>query len=425
MNNIHTVAGIIILICLLVLSAFFSASETTFLLLSRIAVRQMLNEKAKHAVLIQKLKTNMSGLLSAVLVGNNIVNTAASAIATAIAIALAGNYGAGIAACVMTCAIIIFSEIIPKTIAAENPVNLAKKIAPLLYFFILITAPLTFIFRAYSALIHRCTKKTMGSTPLFTEDELKTLIKVGRDEGTIAPYEQKMLLNVFEFTDLHVTAAARHRSLVKSVPATASYRELLDTFIKSGYSRLLVHEDENDNYIGLIHYKDVLFGSRNTELRGARGNDFILSHMRAVRFVPGTMSCASLLQIFKKEKINMAIVVNEHGGNIGIITMDDILNAVMGKLYDEYDYSEHTPAERITIISDTEFLVPGEIKLGDFNEIFSESLESEYYDTLAGFLLEAFDSLPSAGETIKRGDTLFEIEDQIRHRICTVRVRKC
>jgi putative hemolysin len=409
---------ILLLTALVFFDAFFSLSETAFLLLSRITIRQMLNQKAKHAALIQKLKNSMDRVLTSVLVGTNIVVSASSAIATALAISLIGNAGVGIATGIMTCVIIVFGEIIPKTGAARNPSGTAQKIAPFLNFFMTLAMPLTFAFNAYTALLNRVMRKTLAASPLVTEEELKTLIEVGRDEGALEDAEKKMLLNVFEFTDLRVSSASRHRSLVKAVALCASYDQMISAFIKSGYSRLPVFDGDEHNYIGVIHYKDALFA------RADKSEGFMKKMLRKIRFIPGTMSCGALLEVFKTERINFAAVVDEHGGNTGIITMEDILNAVLGKLYDEYDYSENTPVERITIVSETEFLVPGEIKLSDFNQIFSESFCSEYYDTLAGWLLEQFDALPQDGDIIKRGKYLFEIENQMRRRIYTVRIKK-
>jgi putative hemolysin len=418
MDTARGVAYFFLLLILVGFSAFFSASETAFLLLPKVTVRQMVKEKAPGAELIRRLKRNMDSLLSAILVGNNLVNNAASSIGASLAISIAGARGIGLATLVMTVTIILFGEILPKTRASENPAWFARKTAPVISAFLFVTHPVVVVFKAYTALVSRCAAFFGAETPpLITEEELKTLIEVGREEGTLEKTEKDMLFNIFDFTGLRASQAARHRSLIKAVPVTATFDEALEAFIATGYSRLPVWEGAEENYIGLLHYKDLLFS------RGKPPPDFVRHNMRNLRVAPGTMPCDALLEVFKKEKLNFALVADEHGATLGIITMEDLLNSVMGRLYDEYDFSERAPAERIEIVSETEFILPGEIRLTEFNQIFSAALESEFFDTLAGWLLEQFGVLPSEGEVIRRGNFVFAVEDLSRHRIQSVRLR--
>ncbi|MDR1786655.1 MAG: hemolysin family protein [Spirochaetaceae bacterium] len=412
-------AYILLLILLIGLSAFFSASETAFLLLPRVTLRQMVKDKAPGAHLIRRLKQNTDGLLTTILLGNNLVNNAASAIGASLAISLAGDGGLGAAALVMTVVIILFGEILPKTAASANPAGFARRAAPPLSALMVLASPAVRLFRAYTGLLSRAAGRVLGvkDSPLITEEELKTLIEVGREDGALEKTEKDMLFNIFSFTGLKASQAARHRSLIRAIPASASFGEALDAFIRTGYSRLPVWEGEPDNYVGLLHYKDLLFCRARTQ-GGFAGNT-----MRPLRVAPGTMPCEGLLELFKKEKINFALVADEYGAPLGIVTMDDLLNSVMGRLYDEYDLSERSPAERIEIVSEVEFIIPGDIKLAEFNQIFSAALESEFFETLAGWLLEQFDALPAEGDALRRGKFAFKIEDMSRRRILSVRVR--
>ncbi len=386
--------SIIFTVCTLILltafSAFFSSSETALVSLSRLKIRQMAKEKRPHIRDIIKLTSNSNRMLTTILIGNNLVNNFASSLATAFAISLFGHSGVGIAAGVMTLVIIIFGEIVPKTIAvyrgeqissgAARPLLVLQTILfPLIWFFSAITKGITWA-------VGHIWKQ---NAPLVTEDELKTMIDVGNQEGTLETGEREMLHRVFAFTDLRVREIMRPRTLICAVSADAGYQETLERFKTCGYSRMPVCNGTIDDIIGILHYKDLLFFRGNRDAFTAR------QAVREALFVPFSKTGVSLLHTFRAARQNLAIVVNEHGANAGIVSMDDILKAVFGRITDEYSKSDLAPEERIDILSGREFLVPGNITLQDINGIFNLTLESEFYHTLGGWLLEAFDSLPS------------------------------
>ena len=252
------------------------------------------------------------------------------------------------------------------------------------------------------------------ATPLITEDELKTLIDLGDTEGTLELGEKEMLYNIFEFSDLKVKNIMKHRSLIRGIPLNSDYEKVIASFTNSGYSRLAVYEDTMDSILGIVHFKDVLFN---------KSDSFSLkSILRSVPFIPETKSVVSLLSLFKKEKQNFAVVVDEHGSNHGIITMDDILRAVFGRITDEYNVQDKPAEERITILSPTQFIIPGDLYLNDVNQIFNIYLVSEDFDTLGGWLLEQFGYLPVPEESLQKNKIMFTVEEQSQRRIKSIRL---
>ncbi len=406
---------LVLLVFLLCASAFFSASETSLTSISRITLKKIMKEKRRGSKTVTLLKSKMDSVLTIILIGNNFVNTLASSAATALAISLYGEKGAGIATIIMTVVIILFGEILPKTAATRKPAETACLTSPALNLFRIILSPVEWLFLHLQRLINKAESiiwKT--SEPLITEDELKTLIDLGDTEGTLESGEKEMLYNIFEFSDLKVRDIMRHRSLIKGIPLSADYDTVLNTFTSSSYSRLTVFEENLDSIIGIVHFKDVLFNkSKPFNLK---------SIIRPVPFVPETKSVVSLLSLFKKEKQNFAVVVDEHGSNHGIITMSDILKAVFGRVTDEYSIQDIPAEERITIVSPSQFLIPGDLHLGEVNQIFKIQLVSEDFDTLGGWLLEQFGYLPSAGESIQKQKLIFTVEEMSQRRIRSIRL---
>ena len=409
----------ILLLCFfVVLSALFSSSETAFMSLSAIKVRQLLKKRAKNAKLIHKLKAKQDKLLTTILIGNNLVNTFASALGASIAISFFGESGVGIATALMTVAILIFGEIVPKTVASHQPEIAACRLSKLVYFFELLLSPFVLVFSGVINIVTVAVKRFFPeSRPLVTEEELKTLIDVGNQEGTLEAGEKEMLNKIFEFTDLHVRSIMINRLLVKAVSVDASYKELVALLKDSGFSRLPVFEGDFNSVLGYVHYKDVLYAKE----KGAEFN--VKSIMRPVCFVPETKSATEMLHFFIKEKQSFAIAVDENGCNAGLITMDDLLSAVFGRLADEYDKKAVPIEERIEFISPTELRLPGDMLLNDFNAFFKTNLESEYYQTLGGWMLEKFDVLPSVGDLLRTDICTFIVEQQYQRCIKTVRVK--
>ena len=409
-----------LIIFLLAVGAFFSMTETAFTSLSRIKVRQLQKEKARHADLIAKLRSNLDELIATVLIGTNFVNTFNSAVTTAFAVKVFGAEYVSAATAVILFLVIIFVEIVPKTFAAINTETAVKNTAIPVYLIKAVLYPVVKTFCLFTRFIDFAEKKIFKSKRvLITEDELKTLIEVGEKEGTLEQSERKMLERLFEFSDLNVHSIMRHRSLVKYISTESSLDEVIAIFQTTGYSRIPVYENDVENIVGVLHFKSVLFASPLI----TASKDFIKICMAEPAFVPETMSAIDLLKKFKKEKINFAVAVNEYGGMAGIVTLDDILSEVFGRITDEHGTVEVSPEDKITVIGTNEFIVPGDMKLDDLNDVLNINLSSETFDTLGGWLLEQFDELPPVGKTHKKNGVLYIVEDQSQRRIQTVRIK--
>ena len=416
-------------LCVVVLVAcvaFFAGSETAYLSITDITLRQLLKndtsgKKNSPARRIEFLKKDVNRLLSLVLIGINFVTSLASGVGAAVAINLVGQQGATYATVVMSFVLIIFGEIVPKTVAAVNPVGVAEKHS----------RPLIILQYAFMPVVWFFSKLTEGITALLllfwkekkkplTEAELKSLIDVGADEGTLEAGEKKMLYNIFEFTDLHIRDIMRHRSKVRFVSVDATYDEIVQTFASVRHSWLPVCAGGFENVLGIVYYKTVLLRGR---AKGGAGG-FVRRCMRPALFVPETLTAMELLHKFKKEHMSFAVAVDENGANSGIVTMDDILGAVFGRSVNEFlGDGEEPPEQRIKELSATEFLVPGDLRLHEVNDFLQLSLHSEDYDTLAGWLMEQFDALPETGEMLERDGVLYTVEEQAERRIKSVKVR--
>ena len=410
---------VFIIILLLFFSAFFSFAETALLSLNKAQLKQLLKTERKQGKRIAILKNSMDQVISIILIGSNFFNTLSSAIATALAIDLIGPQGALWATLIMFILIILFGEIIPKNIAALYPKEASLLSAPILTVLLFVFKPIAFLF----SLLQKGINKIEGALwknkdPIITEEELKTLIALGDKEGTLELGEKDMLYNIFELNDLRAKDIMRHRSLIKTCNINASLHQSIEAFEKSGYSRLVVIEDSIDaiNAIqGILHFKDLLFFDS--------AQDFsVKSIMRKPLFIPESKSVISLLSTFKKEKQNFAVIVDEHGSNQGIITMDDILKAVFGRITDEHNSEGKNAEERIQIIKTNQFLIPGELLIDDFNRIFNQSFSSDSFESMGGFLLEAFGYLPQTGEILKRNNCIFTVEAQNQRRIKTIKL---
>ena len=417
--------------------AFFAGSETAYLSITDITLRGLLKadtsgKKNSPARRIEFLKKDVNKLLSLVLIGINFVTSLASGLAATVAINLVGQQGATYATLVMSFVLIIFGEIVPKTVAAVNPVGVAEKHS----------RPLIILQYAFMPVVWFFSKLTEGITAFLllfwkekkaplTEEELKSLIDVGADEGTLERSEKKMLYNIFEFTDLHIRDIMRHRSLVRTVNVTASYDEIVRTFADARHSWLPVCDGSFENVLGIVYYKTVLLRGRPKSASAAgatgavaAGASFVRRCMRPALFVPETLTAMELLHKFKKEHMSFAVAVDENGANSGIVTMDDILGAVFGRSVNEFlGDGDEPPAERIRELSATEFLVPGDLRLGEVNDFLQLDLHSADYDTLGGWLMEQFDALPETGEMLARDGVLYTVEEQAERRIKSVKVR--
>ena len=400
---------------------FFSSSETAYLSLPRLKLRSMVEQGRRNAKKVAALKANMDRLLTTVLIGTNFLNSLASAIATALAIDLLGSRGVAIAPFVTAFFITTFAQIVPKTAAGLHPDTFTCFSAWPLMILEKLFFPIVWLFEMLShgavVLVEKILKPAGA---IVTEEELKTLIDVGSHEGTIEKDESRLLNKIIKFNDLSVNDVMKHRSQVSMINQEADYDEVINQFLTSGFSTLTVYSGHRENVVGVLNYKKVLFCSE--EIDKSRG--FAGRQMSEVLFIPGTMSVLDILQQFRTSEHKFAVVLDEQGQTDGIITMEDILKVVFGHMSDENTYDNTAPEDKVELVSLNTFIVPGDMKIDDANEILGLALESDEMNTVGGWLLEQFGYLPASGTVLIKDRILFTAEDVSGRRIVSVRVKK-
>lgn len=412
----------VVLIFLVACVAFFSSSETAFLSLRKLTIRRMIQEKRPKAKLVLKLKNDMDNLLTTVLIGTNFVNSLASALATALAVELLGNGAVGIVTVVISFMITVFGQIVPKTLAGVKTEDTASFSALPIYIIRKIFFPIIWLFTNLSRLVVLLFEKIFKPAKnAITPEEIETLIQVGETEGTLEKDESKMLKKIFSFNDLSVNDIMHHRSFISMVEEKASYAEVTEEFLKSGYSNIAVYHETMEEVSGVIAYKTVLFDSTVKGNETAEG--YAKRVMEPVIFIPGTLSIFELLDTFNKEGNHFAVVLDESGGTSGVVTMSDVMGIIFGRMSDENNHKEIPPENRIKVVSPVELLLPGDLSIEDVNNLLNLKLESEYYNTLGGWVLEQFGSLPSSGQVLIHKKKLFIVEEQVNRRIMSVRIR--
>ena len=362
----------------------------------------------------------MPRLLTTVLIGTNFLNALISALATALVVKLFGGGGVGLPTLLTAFIITTFGQIIPKTIAGRFPEKKCLSSSVPLLVLEKLFFPVVFLFERLSHCAVWLVEKIIKPREhLITEEELKTLIDVGEKEGTIEKNESRMLNKIIKFNDLSATDIMKHRSFVCMVSASATYDEVVQEFLESGFSTLTVYKDERENVVGIIHYKKVLYGNENVDT----GEGYATRIMDDVLFVPGTFSALELLQKLREDENRFAVVLNEQGQTAGIVTIEDIIRVVFGRMTDENSNDNIPAEEKIQLVSANTFVVPGDLKLDEVNSILHLNLKSEEMNTLGGWVLEQFGYLPSAGMVVVKNKVLFTVEDVVQRRITSVRIR--
>ncbi len=405
---------LIVLVCLIACSAFFSASETALTSLSKIRLRNMLDEKVKHADKIDKLLQNPGKLLSSILVGNNLVNIAASSLATTLAIDFFQDKpgsGAGFATAVMTVVILIFGEITPKTIAAQKAEKVALVVATLISWVVWIFTPVVALLNIVTGVFVRAFGCVPGQkAPLITEAELKTIVDVSHEEGVLEKEEKNMINNVFLFGDSKARDVMTPRTDMIMVPEDVSYRSFCEIVKEEGLSRLPVFGENADDIIGVLYAKDIL---------PVREEEFSAKeYMREPFFTYESKPVDALFAQMRQDRIGLAIVLDEYGGTAGLVTMEDIVEEIVGDIEDEFDQTE----EEIQQIHENEFIVDGSVRLEDLNERIGTEIENEEVDTIAGYVLLLLGNFPKGGEVIETDGLKIRVEEMEKNRIAKLRI---
>lgn len=404
---------ILFIICL-VSSGFFSSAETSLMSLSKIKIKHMKEEGIKGAETVYILLKNPSKLLSAILVGNNIVNIGASALATSLAIDYLGDKGVGIATGLVTLLVLIFGEITPKALANIYAEKYSLIISKPIYYLTVILSPITAIFTSISNFFIKLFGGENNNKILITEDEIKTMVDVSHQEGILEVDEKEMIHNVFEFNDTVVKEIFKPRTDMVVIDKNLSLKEIIEVFKREQFSRIPVYEEKVDNIIGILNIKDLIF------IDDIKSNFDINKYLRPVFFTYEYKKIDELFSEMKKKRATIGIVVGEYGGVSGLITMEDLIEEIVGDIEDEYDEIQ----EDIHIVKENEYIVYGSTPIEDLNELIGFDIESEDFDSIGGFIIGLHGGFPEVGSTIKYRNLEFNILEIDNCRIKKIKITK-
>lgn len=409
------ITKIIFLIILLMISAFFSSAETALTTVNKLRIQALVDEGNKRAKTLMKVLENQGKMLSAILIGNNIVNISASALATIVAQEAFGQFAVSIATGILTVLVLIFGEITPKTVAALYSEKMALMYTRIVYGLMTVLTPVIYIINKLAngfMFVVGIDPNKKAST--ITENELRTIVDVSHKEGVIEQEEKEMINNVFDFGDAEAKDVMVPRIDMCMVSVDVSYEELLSVFKEFRYTRMPVYKDSTDNVIGIINMKDLLFYDVNSEFD-------ISKYLRPAFYTYEYKKVSELMLIMKKDSVNIIIVLDEYGAAVGLITLEDLLEEIVGEIRDEYDFDEE---DDIKSVNEDEFVVDGLTRIDDFNDNLKlkHTIESSEYESLGGFIMEQLDRLAKVGDIVETTEVTLVVESLEKNRIDKVRV---
>lgn len=413
--EIGSILQMIILFFLLCLSAFFSGTETALFSVNKVRILRLVEEGNKRAQALQNMLDNPNRLIATILIGNNIVNIGASALATSIAIDIYGNTGVGIATGIMTLLVLVFGEVTPKNFATHNAEkwSLAYGVIEFLKALSFIFKPIILILNVITNFFLKVTGGQGDKDPFITEEELKLLVNVGQEEGLIAESEREMINSIFEFDDTLVKEIMVPRIDIIALDVNETVYNAILAVIEVGHSRIPIFEDTIDNIIGIIYAKDLL-KNFNNDLQTLE----IKKIMRPAYYVPENKKVKNLLAELRQARVHMAIVLDEYGGTAGLITIEDVIEEIVGDIQDEFDDEEET----ITTLPDGSVIANARASIYDINEILNIDLPDDEFETLSGLVFNLLGHLPKVGEELILGNVRIKVEKVIGRRIDKVRV---
>lgn len=414
------VTSFILLIVLVSCSAFFSSSETALINFNKIRLAQLIKENNKRAVILQNLYEESDKLLSAILVGNNLVNTMISAISTTLATKYFQSSGVGIAVGVATVLILIFGEITPKNFAINNSENIALAVAPFMKVYVTVLTPVIFFFNTVGNLMIKFLGGTVNEKkPLITKEELSTLVDVSKEEGILKVDETTMIKNIFSFKDLTVQDAMKQRMEIVAVSDEATLDEIFAVFRDNKLSRIPVYRDTIDDIIGVLYVKDVFYNMDIEKHQITNENFDITKVMREPTFINEFVNISEFFKKMQANNIHIAIVLDEYGGVSGLITLEDVIESIVGDIFDEYDKDEQS---EIVKVKDNVYIINAGIKLTDLQEETGIVLPSEDYESLGGYILENLGEIPTNGQVFEKGRYTFTVISMDKNRIVNVKL---
>jgi putative hemolysin len=404
------------LVVLVLLAAFFAASEAALVSISRLRARAIAERRVRGASNLQELVDDKTRFLTAILVGNTIVLLAADSLATYIAISLGIPSGAVLSTIVMTAVFLLFGEIVPKTVATGDAERWALKLALPTRWAAFILTPIARTFQVVTDLILRVFGIKGAHRPYVTEEDIRVLVNVGAEQRVIEEQERELIHSVMEFGDTIVREVMQPRPEMIAVSIEDSPRRALDIVIAEGYSKLPVYQESKDDIVGVLHDRELLVALAN----GSLSHSSVRTLMRTAVHVPETKKIADLLREMQRDKFSLAIVVDEYGGTAGLVTMEDLLEEIVGEIRDEHDTDEQ---EAIAVVSEREAVVEAGTNIEDVNARLGTELPTEDFETIGGYTVGLFGRLPKEGEEIEGADHVRLRVDRTRgRRILAVRI---
>lgn len=398
---------LVIVIILLSASAFFSSAETALMTSNKLRMRNLAENGDKRAAKVLKVTENTDKMLSAILIGNNIVNLTASSISTALTLKIFGSKLVGIATGILTFLILVFGEITPKNVASKNAENMALAYIGVISFLVTLLTPVIFIVNTVAKFVISIFNKNGDDNNAVTEEELRAMVEYSHEEGIIENEEKKMIVNVVDFGDTVAGDIMVPRVDMVMVDEKSSYEEILQVFREERYTRIPVYEETPDNVIGILNVKDFL-------LIEDKENFVMKELLREPLYTYEYKKTSALMMDMRKTGANIVIVLDEYGITAGLITLEDMLEEIVGEIRDEFDADED---EGITKVSDLEYLIDGSTNLDDINDRIGLSLSSEEYESIGGLIMEKLGRLPVDGEIINFDNIVLTVKKMDHARI--------
>ncbi len=408
--NDNPILSIILITVLLLFSACFSATETAFNSLSRTRLRSMIEQGNARAQKTLDLLDNYDNLLSSILVGNNVVNIAMSSISTLLFVSILPNAGAAVSTLVITVLVLIFGEIAPKSMARENPEGFAMFMTPIMHVLVVILTPINYLFSKWQDLLKRIFK--LGKNTTMTQDELSMVVEDLAQEGSIDEDESNLLLNSIAFEKQEVQDVLTPRVDIVAVPVGTSNKKVAKLFTKCGFSRIPVYKTSLDHIVGILFQKDFYTDTGISDKP-------ISKLMREPVFIPHTMRIDEALRLFRQQNTHMAIVTDEYGGTMGIVTMEDILEELVGEIYDEHDQK----SELFKLNENGDCLISGTADKDQLERFFDQKLDTES-TSASGWVTEQMDRIPEAGDSFEFGDYTITVTAADGNRVQEIKVHR-
>lgn len=408
--NEDSISSILIIVLLLAFSAYFSATETAFSSLNKTRLKAMAEKGNARAALALKLSEQYDQLLSSILVGNNVVNIATSSISTLMFVRMLPNIGATVSTIVITIVVLIFGEISPKSLAKENPEKFAMVSAPIIRVVIWVLTPINFLFTQWKKLLSKLFKS--DDSRRMTQDELLMLVEEVAQDGSIDKSEGDLLRSAIEFTDRDAEDILTHRVDLEAVPVTATKEEVAKSFSESRYSRLLVYDGSIDNIVGVIHQKDFYTGTGISDRP-------LKELMKEPVYVPQSVKISDLLKVLQKHKAHIAVVSDEYGGTLGIVTMEDILEELVGEIWDEHD----EVVESFRKVGENTYRVLCSTDLDKLDRFFHLDVESDC-TSISGWVMEQLGRIPKEGDSFDYEDLHVTVTSTDYHRVLEIEVQR-